>query len=176
MITMQEFMEVIEYRITEGGAFMLDCFGPNASPYSISAWNGEQDGWSFCITFDTKSQTVYMVEACDYKNDRAYRLFDPEFKDAYLEGIDPAYVNQAWDDVDYIDIESDDDWIEKALAIRNCEDYDTRVSIPLTLPDDELFALMKLAHEKDLTLNELVEQILEEAIDQYDVRTNTVGC
>ena len=174
MITMQEFMEVVEYRITEGSDFTWDCFGKNSRPYSLSAWNGEHDGWSFCITFDTGTQEVYVAEACDYRNDRAYRLFNPKYKDAYMNHGNKEFINQAWDDVEYVDLEVDDDWIQKALAIRDGEDYDTRVSVPLDLGDDELFRLMKMAHERDLTLNEFVEDILREAIERHAIDSQTV--
>jgi hypothetical protein len=77
--------------------------------------------------------------------------------------------DQAWDDVNYVDLEADDDFIQKCLAIREGEDYDTRVSVPLTLGDDELFQLMKMAHERDLTLNQMVEQALQEVIDSREL-------
>lgn len=31
-----------------------------------------------------------------------------------------------------------------------------------------MFELMKLAHEQDITLNQLVENVLREAIEQYE--------
>lgn len=169
MITLKEFMEVVDYRITEGSDYTWSCFGDDAQPYCLSAWNGDQDGWSFNITFDTGTQEVYLVESCDYRRGRAYRLINPDYKNAYFEYANQhnsKYRDIAWDGIDYTDLEEDDDWIQKALAIRNDEDYDTRVSVPLELPDDELFQLMKLAHEKDVTLNELVERILREEIDK----------
>jgi hypothetical protein len=72
--------------------------------------------------------------------------------------------DNAWDDVDYVDLEEDDDFIQKCLAIRAGEDYDTRVSVPLELEDDQMFELMRMAHEQDITLNQLVENILREVI------------
>ncbi len=167
MITMQEFMEVVDYRITEGSEYTWNCFGDNAKPYSLSAWNQEQDGWSFNIVFDTGTQDVYMVEACDYKHHRAYRIINPDYvqdyKD-YANSENSEYADQAWDDVNYVDLEEDDDWIQKALAIKNGEDYDTRVSVPLELCESDMFQLMKLAHERDLTLNKLVEELLWDKI------------
>jgi hypothetical protein len=166
MLTVKEWMELIDHRITEGSDYGWMCFGPDA--YSLSSWNGEHDGYSFNIVFDNKTQEVYTVEICDYKNERAYRMINPLFKDAYDSESDDRSVlgNQAWDDVDWIDLESDDDFIQKGLAIRNGEDYDTRVSIPLDLPDDVLFELMKQAHERDITLNELMEEIVRNAIEE----------
>lgn len=169
MITMQDFMQVVDYRITEGSEFTWHCFGSEAKPYSLSAWNNYHDGWSFNITFDTGTQEVYMVEACDYKHNRAYRLINPDYLTSYRNYgsvENPKYLDQAWDGVDYIDLDVDDDWIQKALAIKAGEDYDTKVSVPLDLSKDEWFNLMEMAHRKDITLNSLVEEILWDAIDR----------
>ena len=51
--------------------------------------------------------------------------------------------------------------LEKAAAIVNGEDYDTRVQVPLDLPDSLLNKLFRLAHEQDVTLNEYIETILK---------------
>jgi hypothetical protein len=165
MVSIKQFMEVSQYRITEGSDFGWTCFGDRA--YSISAWNGEHDGWSLNITFDTLTQEVYMVESCDYKRERAYRLVNPHYKDAYFDYArehNSHYMNQAWDGVDYTDLEVDEDWLEKSRKIVADEDYDHKVSVPLELSDEELFQLMKMAHERDVTLNQLVEDILWLAI------------
>lgn len=171
MITLKEFMEVVEYRVTEGSEYTWTCFGPEARPYSLSAWNGEHDGWSFNITFDAGTQVVYMVEACDYKHQRAYRLINPDFEKAYRSYASkesPEYMDQAWDDVNFIDLETDDDWIQKSLAIRDGNDYDTRVSIPVDFTDDELLKYMKLAHDRDITFNQFIEEALRAAIDAHN--------
>lgn len=165
MITLKEWMEVVEYRITEGSNFMWQCYGPNA--YSLDSWNGEQDGNSFTVIFDTKSQVVYEVQSHDYKNQRAYRLVNPDFK--FERDVESANRNvsldEAWDNVNYVDLEADDDWIQKAQAIVADEDYDTRVSIPIDLPEAELMVLFKMAHERDMTFNDFVEQVLREQLN-----------
>ncbi len=166
MITLKEWMEVVEYRVTEGSAFMWHCYGDNA--YSLDSWNGEQDGNSFTIIFDTKTQVVYEVQSHDYRNQRAYRLVNPLFKDQ--RNVESANRNvsldEAWDDVDYVDLEADDDWIQKALAIVAGEDYDTRVSIPIDLPEEELMVLFKMAHDRDMTFNDFIEQVLREQLER----------
>jgi hypothetical protein len=73
-------------------------------------------------------------------------------------------INEAWDSVDYVDLEVDDDWIQKALAVAAGEDYDTRISVPVEFSDEELLKYMKLAHERDMTFNQLVETALREAM------------
>jgi len=71
----------------------------------------------------------------------------------------------------------DSDWLEKAQAIVSGQEYDTRVSMAVDLPDDELFQYMKLAHEQDITLNQFIEQALQEAIDRHreDLALSTEG-
>jgi hypothetical protein len=156
MITLKEWMEIAQYRITEGSDYYA--WG---TVYALTSWSGDHDGYSLEIIFNPKTQVVHQVQACDYKHQRAYRLTNP---DTPLEGAD----NQAWDDVKWIDLEADDDWIQKALAIVAGEDYDTRVSVPIELSDEELLKYMKLAHEQDITFNQLIERALVEIINKHD--------
>ena len=169
MITMKEFMELVDYRITEGSNYGWQCYGGNA--YMMDSWNGEQDGHSFTVIFDTKDQTVYEVQAHDYVHDRAYRMINEDFLKKMKKESKRRDVNraEAWDDVRYIDLEVDDDFIQKCLAIRAGEDYDTRVSIPLDFSDEELLQYMKMAHERDITFNKLVEEALRQAIEQHGI-------
>jgi hypothetical protein len=161
MLTLKEFMELVDYKITEGSDYWPEGNFGGRQMYSLSAWNGDHNGWSFNIGFDPQDdQRVYVVEVCDYKHNRAYRLADSSLNTD----------KEAWDGVNYVDLEEDDDFIQKALSIKSGEDYDTRVSVPLTVPDDILFELMKRAHEQDITLNELVEDVLWNAIRAEESR------
>jgi len=45
---------------------------------------------------------------------------------------------------------------------------DNRVEVPLDLPDSELLVLFKLAHEKDMTFNNFVEQVLQDYLEQFE--------
>jgi hypothetical protein len=170
MITLKQFMETVDYRITEGSDYQWQCFGPNA--YTLDSWNGEQDGHTISIIFDTRNQTVYQVMAYDYSRDHAYRMTNPDFKSAFdAECEDRDVLDTAWEDsegnpIRYVDLDVVEDFIEKARAIVNNEDYDTRVQVPIEFSDEELLEYMKLAHEHDITFNQLVENALREAIDQ----------
>lgn len=167
MITLREFLEVIDYRITEGSEYCWESFGPNA--YSLDHWDGNHDGCGLHIVFDKQDQTVYKVEAHDYTNERSYRLIHPDFQQAYADECKSKNIDDvAYDGVKYTDLESVDDWISKASAIFAGEDYDTRVSIPLDIPQTDLYNYMLLAHERDMTLNELVEDALRQAINELE--------
>ena len=163
-------MEVVEYRITEGSTYTWNCYGTNA--YRLDSWNGEQEGYSVSIVFDTQTQEVYETTAYDYERNRAYRLMNPDYVRAHDQEARDRNVNakEAWDDVEYTDLETEEDFLSKARAIIAGEDYDTRVSVPLTLPDDEMFRLMMMAHERDITLNQLVEQAIRAAIEEEKIK------
>jgi hypothetical protein len=169
MITLKDFMEVVGYRITEGSDYGWTCFGHNA--YTLDSWNGDQEGHTVSIVFDTRTQEVYQALAYDYARERAYRITNPEYKAAF----DQEYVNRdildmAWerDDgtpVKYIDLDVDEDFLDKAYAICNDQEYDTRVQVPVNFTDEELLKYMTIAHERDITFNQLVEEALRSAIE-----------
>lgn len=154
MIKLKQWMELVDYRVTEGSDYHVNIPGL----FLMSSWNGDQKGWSMEIAFDPRDdQRVYLVEAHDYGRNRAYRLKDPALE----------IGQQAWDDVDFVDLEADEDFLAKAQAIIADEDYDTRVIVPVDFSDDELLHYMKLAHEQDITFNQLVERALTVFIEQH---------
>lgn len=165
---LKDWMEIVEYRITEGSNYGWQCYGYDA--YMLDSWNGDQDGHSFTVIFDTKTQVLYEAQAHDYKNQRAYRWINPEFRKKHRKESKHKNVleKEAWEDVDYTDLEVEDDWLEKAAAIYMGIDYDTRVQMPLDLPQEDIFLMMKMAHEKDMTLNSFVEDLLRQYIRMND--------
>lgn len=168
MITLKEWMELADYKITEGSDYGWGCYGPNS--YTLSSWNGVHGvgGYSMDITFSTKSQKVYEVCVCDYTNDRAYRMINPKFqkkhhKEAEARGVN---LNEAWDDIEYIDLEVVEDFLEKAQAIKDGAEYSTDVLMPLNLPDDLLMFAFKAAHEENMTFNDWMNKMLKDFVDK----------
>ena len=174
MITLKDFMEIVDYRITEGSDYQWACFGPTA--YRLDSWNGDHNGHTVSILFDTATQEVYQVEAFDYSNERAYRMTNPKYKDLfneeceYREVIDMAWERDDGTPVQYVDLDVVEDFVEKARAIVNEEDYDTRVKVPVDFSDEELLTYMKMAHDRDMTFNAFVEMALRAAIDEIKMR------
>ena len=170
MITMKEWMELVDYRITEGGDYGWNCYGSNA--YQLSSWNGLHDkgGWSFNIVFSTKTQKVYEVSVCDFTNDRAYRMIAENKRKKHIKEAKARDVNlnEAWDDVEYVDLEVDDDFIQKCLAIKEGREYSTDVSIPLDLPDDLLMFAFKSAHAENMTFNDWMNKMLKDFVDKVE--------
>ena len=158
------YCELVDYRLTEVDRFTWTCFGDTA--YYFSNWDQTNDTYSLQAIVDLRTFDVKVLEVCDYRNNRAYRYFAPGCRDPYRASGEPEYRDIAWDDVGFTDLETEDDWFDKAEAIFQGRDYDNRVSVPLELEEAEVFELMKLAHEQDITLNKLVEQILQQVIDR----------
>jgi hypothetical protein len=171
MITTEEFLNAVSYRISGGSEFQWGCFGHNAR-YLDSEF---RDRYSASIVFDTETQVVYEATVCDQVTNRAYRWTNPEFRAAYEAESRSRTVDQGWGDVSYTNLEVPEDWLSKARAIVNGESYDARVEVPIDLPDHELLRLMTMAHEQDITLNQLVEQILTVAIQSQREQTETCG-
>jgi len=164
---MKEWMELVGYRITEGSAYGWQCYGSDV--YMLDSWNGDHDGHSFTVIFDTKDQTVYEVQAHDYVHQRAYRMINPDFAKKHRKESKrrDSNKNQAWDDVNYVDLDVDDDFFQKALAIAAGEDYDTSVMMTLDLPDDLLLSAAMRAHEQNITLNDYINKALAEMVEVY---------
>ena len=155
-------MEVVNYRILSGSEFQWNCYGKDC--YTLDSTSIDCVNSAY-IAFNTITQIVMEMTVCDYNNQRAYRWINPEYefeyeKEAKYRGVNS---NQAWDDVEYIDVEPID-MLEKASAIMNGVEYDTRVTIPFDLDKEELYKLMTYAHEADMSLNMYIEKILSEKI------------
>jgi hypothetical protein len=166
---MKDWLEAVNYKITSGSEFLWGCYGDSA--FDIESWNQVPNDESASLVFDTKTQQVYEASVYDYANDRAYRWVNPSFKTAYNteaaeRGVD---ADIAWDDVRFVTIEVEYDFLEKLTAIMNHKEYDTRVVLPIDIPDTELFELMKQAHERDITLNQLMNEVIASAIANADL-------
>ena len=160
--------EALEHKITGGSDFQWNCWS-NARYIDYESFYAHAS-----IVFNTETQEVYTAEVNDKENKhKPYRWQNPLYKQDYIDEANAREINPnlAWDDVIWYDLETAEDWLTKAGAIMRGEDFDTRVEVPLTLDKDELYKLMTMAHDRDITLNELVEVILQEVIDRHKVST-----
>ena len=164
MVDYKDFMSHIGYDVEEGSKFLWDCYGKFAYTFD---WDGGVKG-SASIIFDLRDQRVYEVQLFDDKRERQYRMINPDFKVDYINECKKLQIDPivAFDDSEFVDLESNDDFLEKLSAVVNGWDYDDRITIPLDIPDDELLVLMKMAHERDLTFNEFVVQALQLKINE----------
>lgn len=156
--------EALDHKIAGGAEYQWSCW-PNAR------WLDYESEYAHAsVVFNCETQEVYTAEVNDKDNKhKPYRWLNPAFKEdmvieAMNRGVDP---NQAWDNTNWYDLETQEDWLTKARAIMRGESFDSRVEIPLDLDDDTLFKLFTMAHERDITLNKMVEIILQETINRH---------
>lgn len=169
MITLQEWLEIVKYRITETGDYGWTCYGDHAQVFTY--WDGNHQGISTDIIYDLKNQQVYEVTAHDFMMAKSYRMINPKYKEKYLKEVTAREQDDmAYDDVAYIDLETVEDLKEKLTAIVNYKIYDTRIEVPLELGRDEMHQLMTQAHEHDMSLNNYVEHLLRRVVDEFDVK------
>jgi hypothetical protein len=166
---LREVNEALDHRITGGSEYQWNCY-PEARYLDF-----ESDYAYVTVLFNTITQEVYEADLSIKreawgKDSAPYRWFNPDYYEAYLseakqKNIDP---NQAWDDVKWIILETEEDFLEKATAIFNGEKWDTRIQVPLDLDDSLLLKLMLESHKRDITLNQMVEEILRNMIAKYE--------
>jgi hypothetical protein len=96
-------------------------------------------------------------------------MINPNYVEAYekearLHGDGNFGANTAWDGVDYVDLDVEEDFMEKATAILSGQDYDTRVMVSLELDHDLELEIYRNAHRLDMTVNDYIQMALVELI------------
>lgn len=170
MISIKDFLEAINYKISGGSEYLWDCFGPNARYLDSSDEEGYAATYSASIIFDSLDQTVYKAEVWDYTNDREYRWIHPDFvkkhkKESKKRNVDHT---QSIDSRTFIDLDIAEDMLDKISKISSGAEYDPRVQISVDFSDEELLTYMKLAHDRDMTFNQLVEEALLHAVNEFN--------
>lgn len=161
---LKSWLETTGYRITEGNDYYWDCY---ENCYSISYWD-DPSTFSTTVTYNRKTQEIYEIETYDYSKNNFYRWFNESYREAYFKAAEQRNIDptEAFDDEKFIDLEVEEDILDKTRAIVNGREYDDRVLIPLTLDDDTLLELFKQAHARDITFNQFILNILQEQIDR----------
>lgn len=149
-------------QIVGGSNYQWNCYGNDTFILDY-----QNDFGSASVIFDINTQKIYEASVEIQDKDKVYRYIDPDRKTDFLvecktREVDPSI---AWDDVKYIDLEVEDDFLEKANAIFENRPFDERVQVPLELSDQDFLQLVLEAHKRDITLNKMVESILQTYID-----------
>ena len=172
---LSQINEVLGHRITGGSEYQWNCY-PDGRYLDY-----ESDFAHVSILYSTVDQTVYQAEVSVKReawdeNKKPYRWLNPDYVDALYKESKKRKVDTdiAWDDVKWIDLEMAEDFLEKATAIFNGEEYDTRVKIEFDLDDSSILKLATEAHKRDITLNKMIEIILQEVIDRHRVNGTLV--
>jgi hypothetical protein len=162
---LSQINNALDHQISGGSRYCWECYGPNARYLDYQTNDGHVS-----VVFDTETRDIYEATVETKNKDdadaRPYRWLEPETKDAlfgeaYRRGTN---TDEAWDDVKWIDLETEEDFIEKAKAILAGEKFDTRVEVPVEFTNETFMELCREAHKRDITLNQMVMLVLEDAI------------
>ena len=166
---LSEVNEALGHKITSGSEHQWNCYGPSARFLDY-----ESEFAHASVIYSTETQEIFQAEVSVKReawdeDKKPYRWLNPEYKDSFYNEASDREVDpeQAWDDVKWIDLEVEGDWLEKATAMFNGLEFDTRIEVPIDLSDDLLLKLSMEAHKRDITLNKMVELVLQEAIDHH---------
>lgn len=170
MITIDDFMHCIDHCVTSGTKYQWNCYGPNVRYLEHESKEGHEAN-TILILFDTIDQTVYEMQAWDYINEREYRWINPDYLEAHKKEAKSRNVKwkQSFDKRKFINLEVEEDILEKSRAIFLGEEYDTRLMVTLNLSYEDEHVLMEMAHEADMTLNHFVEHIMREEMKKYGI-------
>ena len=157
----------LDHRITGGSEYGWNCY-PEARSLDFESTHA----WANVI-FNSKTQEIYEASA-EFRikeGARPYRWLNPDYSagltaESATRGFDHTI---AWDDIKWIDLDLAQDFLDKATAMFNDESFDTRVQVPLELDNETFIRLAKEAHERDITLNAMVELILRRVIESEEV-------
>ncbi len=168
-MNLNKLIQNFDSKIVDGSEHCWQCYGPNSRYLDF-----ESDYAYVSVIFDAKNQTVYQASVSPKEDGddglpRPYHWFNPEFRQSYMDecaqkNIEP---HNAWDDIDYIELEVFEDFLEKSHAMFNNLPFDRRIVVPLDLEDDVILHLALEAHKRDITMNKMVEIVLQKAIDEH---------
>ena len=167
--------EKFNHKIVSGSEYHWNCY-PNARFLEY-----ESDYAHASVIYSTVNQEIYEAEI-SIKRDaweedmRPYRWLNPDSKDFMIAEAEQKKVDwqQAWDDVKWIDLDVEQDFFEKAVAIFNGEEFDKRVQMEVDLDDATILMLAKEAHKRDITMNKYIEEVLQHFIDKEKLSTESV--
>jgi hypothetical protein len=167
---LNEVNEALDHKITGGSEYHWNCY-PDGRYLDY-----ESDFAHVSVLYSAVDQTVYQAEVSVKReawdeDKKPYRWLNPDYKDAFYKESEKRQVDIdiAWDDVKWIDLEMAEDFLEKATAIFSGEEFDTRVKVEFDLDERSILKLATEAHKRDITLNKMIEIILQEVIDNHRV-------
>ena len=162
-----ELLRVAKYQIVDSTPYEWECFGSNARFLDLDTPASKMN--IVCI-FDTETEELYSLELYDYAQEHFYRWIAEDSLNAVIaehanRGFD---FTTAFDDQTYTDVILED-IVEKITDIYAGREYDTRIMVPVNLPDNALDLLEEIAAAHAITLDELTDSILRDAIEQQKV-------
>lgn len=172
-----QIINAAQAKICGGSTFNWKCYGPNAR---FLDFDGLVSPETTSCVFDTVTQEVYEANICADDLNHAMRWVNPKYFDAMVAEAQERGVNEfvAWDDTDWLFFTNEDEFLDVVTDYYNQalvqEDCSNVVTIDLN-PETEL-GLYRAAHAQNITLNELVNNILRAEIARHTPKSADESC
>lgn len=183
-MNLQQVFEAGKFLISDGSTYGWSCFGPNACLVDFSSSPKMLTNVA-SVTFDRVNQTVYNVEVFfvtsdSESKDTAFRWINPEYIRAYRNESYGRGVpfKSSYDGIEFIDKDNETEILEiLKLAMsypdaESCGDelktYINTCLIEIDLNKDQLLELMVKAHERDITFNQYMGEVLQLAVENAE--------
>jgi hypothetical protein len=152
MIKLNDFLNITEY---ETGHLEVvhqeDVYGKTAISLEVYGFEFNK---LICV-YDIVSQEVLEIIA---KDDAAGKSYVWQTSDIKGLGNYRDYL---------IELEAEEDILEKAEAIFFNKPYDSRIVVPIDIKDEDFLLYAKAAHKLDITINEFFEKAIQEMVEKY---------
>lgn len=163
-MNIQQIMEATQFKISGGSKYQWSCFGDNARYIDFSI-EGENEVVS--LVFDSVNQTIYQVEF--FPNDTTtYSWINPEFIDALKK--EHSIKNIPFNNEEsnrIINIEVEDDIIDKITSFFNTGTFDDRVLTILELTSEEEELIEKASSISNLSVNDFINEAIKDYIKKH---------
>ena len=160
MIKLNDFLNITEY---ESGHLEVvnqqDVYGKAAISLEVYGLNSSR---LLCV-YDIVSQEVLEIMAEDHFAGRTYLWQVEDVKSNDLNRFRNVKIGNI------VELETEEDILEKSEAIFNGVPYDTRIIIPLDIRDEDFLMYAKAAHKLDITINEFMEKAIREMVEKLKV-------
>lgn len=148
MVDIKEVLQ-INSKIEDVALYQKNNFGGKCVYYDFLNIQEKSMG-SALVEVSTGKVVELTFEPVHQESQYIYRWINPDFKKMHIS--DP--------NLEYMDLEVWEDACEKFKACTECTDFDPSISVPVNLTDEEFLVLSKIAHEKNITFNQLVNDVL----------------
>lgn len=154
------FMRCIQHRITGGSAHLWTCY-PGGWHYEC-----DNDKAGLTLIANCDAGVVYEANIIPNSTGAAYRWINPDYVLAFRE--ESARLDLDWEEAlqgeKWVDVQNFDEFLAKAAQIRD-DLLPPQVDVDLTLDDDVVLSLALAAHEKGITLNEHITDVMRAIVD-----------
>lgn len=118
------------------------------------------------FSFNNDDLSVNKISVTDIEKNVAYIWVESSLAEEYFRFNDMSELER--DDIRKVRLEVFSDILEKLSGIMNNEEYDDRVVVQVDLTDEELKFVEKACEEKNMSIDEFFESILQDMIDYVD--------